>query len=191
VTIIVSLAKLERQRISERTKAGLKRGKQEGKLLGWPRIVVDVQKVRKLQPGGMGLGSIARENGSVTVEHHARIERGVAPRIGDDPLLLPARRGMSWRKIGKEVCVPEGTVWSPCAESCAVKVERMLKQTNGPKNAQPAHRFSSFLRIAENSPLGGKLFFRCAQECTVVASRAVRPKRSHLDVAPVVSACRH
>ena len=91
-----------------------------------------------------GIGRIARENGLVTVEHHVRIESSVAPRIGDDPLLLPARRGMSWRKIGKEVCVPEGTVWSPCAESCAVKVERMLKQTNGPKNAQPAHKYFLF-----------------------------------------------
>ena len=152
-------------------------GRQEGKLLGRPRIVVDVQKVRKLQAGGMGLRGIARENGLVTVEHHARIGSSVAPRIGDDPLLLPARRGMSWRKIGKEVCVPEGTGRSPCAESCAVKVERMLKQTNGPKNAQLAQNISSFLRIAENSPLGVKLFFRCTQECTVVASRAVRPKK--------------
>jgi DNA invertase Pin-like site-specific DNA recombinase len=63
VAIMASLAKLERQKISERTKAGLKRARREGKLLGRPRILVDVQKIRKLQAGGMGLRGIADETG--------------------------------------------------------------------------------------------------------------------------------
>lgn len=63
VAIMASLAKLERQKISERTKAGLKRARREGKLLGRPRIVVDVQKIRKLQARGMALRGIAEETG--------------------------------------------------------------------------------------------------------------------------------
>jgi DNA invertase Pin-like site-specific DNA recombinase len=63
VAIMASLAKLERQKISERTKAGLRRARREGKQLGRPRVEVDVQKVRKLQTRGMGLRGIADETG--------------------------------------------------------------------------------------------------------------------------------
>lgn len=63
VSLMATLAKQERLRISERTKAGLKRAKREGKQLGRPRVEVDVQKVRKLQATGMGLRGIAEKTG--------------------------------------------------------------------------------------------------------------------------------
>ncbi|MGA8595750.1 MAG: recombinase family protein [Bryobacteraceae bacterium] len=63
VAIMASLAKLERQKISERTKAGLRRARREGKQLGRPRVDVDVHKVRKLQARGMRLRGIADETG--------------------------------------------------------------------------------------------------------------------------------
>jgi DNA invertase Pin-like site-specific DNA recombinase len=63
VSLMATLAKQERLRISERTKAGLKRAKRQGKVLGRPRVDVDVQKVRMLQTGGMGLRGIAEKTG--------------------------------------------------------------------------------------------------------------------------------
>lgn len=63
VSLMASLAKQERLRISERTKAGLKRAKRQGKVLGRPRVKVDVKKVRKLQANGVGLRAIAEKTG--------------------------------------------------------------------------------------------------------------------------------
>ncbi len=63
VSVVAHFAKHERICISERTKAGLKRARREGKVLGRPRVEVDVNKVRKLQDGGMGLRGIAERTG--------------------------------------------------------------------------------------------------------------------------------
>jgi DNA invertase Pin-like site-specific DNA recombinase len=63
VSLMATLAKQERLRISERTKAGLKRAKREGKTLGRPRINVDVDKVQKMQASGLGLRGIAAKTG--------------------------------------------------------------------------------------------------------------------------------
>jgi DNA invertase Pin-like site-specific DNA recombinase len=63
ISIMSSLAKIEREKISERTKAGLRRAKREGKTLGRPRVTVDVEKVRKLQADGMGLRGVAEKTG--------------------------------------------------------------------------------------------------------------------------------
>jgi DNA invertase Pin-like site-specific DNA recombinase len=62
ISIMASLAKIEREEISERRKAGLRRAKREGKQLGRPRIEVDVQKVRKLE-AGIGLRGIPEKTG--------------------------------------------------------------------------------------------------------------------------------
>jgi DNA invertase Pin-like site-specific DNA recombinase len=63
VSLMATLAKQERLRISERTRAGLKRARREGKVLGRPRVHVDVAKVRKLQADGNGLRGIAELTG--------------------------------------------------------------------------------------------------------------------------------
>ncbi len=63
VSLMASLAKIEREKISERTKAGLRRARRDGKTLGRPRVEVDVLRVRKLQAGGMGLREIAEKTG--------------------------------------------------------------------------------------------------------------------------------
>jgi DNA invertase Pin-like site-specific DNA recombinase len=57
------LAKQERLRISDRTKAGLNRARRQGKVLGRPPVAADVQEVRELQGAGMGLRGIAVEPG--------------------------------------------------------------------------------------------------------------------------------
>ena len=59
VSLMATLAKQERLRISERTKAGLQRARRSGKVLGRPRIDVDAEALRKLKQDGKSLRQIA------------------------------------------------------------------------------------------------------------------------------------
>jgi len=59
ISVAATLAKQERIRISERTRAGLARAKKEGRTLGRPEVQVDVQRARKMQREGLGLRPIA------------------------------------------------------------------------------------------------------------------------------------
>src|SRR5690349_13308576 len=59
VSLMATLAKQERLRISERTKAGLQRARRAGKVLGRPRVDVDAQRLRRLQGSGLSLRQIA------------------------------------------------------------------------------------------------------------------------------------
>src|SRR5947209_9297242 len=59
ISLMATLAKQERLRISERTKAGLQRARRAGKVLGRPRVEVDIKKLRALQDSGMSLRKIA------------------------------------------------------------------------------------------------------------------------------------
>jgi DNA invertase Pin-like site-specific DNA recombinase len=63
LAIAAWIAKQERLRISERTKAGLARVKREGKTLGRPRRVFDRNKIRKLKAAGLSLRQIAAKTG--------------------------------------------------------------------------------------------------------------------------------
>jgi DNA invertase Pin-like site-specific DNA recombinase len=59
VSLMATLAKQERLRISERTKAGLQRARRAGKVLGRPRVDVDAGELRKLKQEGKSLRQIA------------------------------------------------------------------------------------------------------------------------------------
>jgi DNA invertase Pin-like site-specific DNA recombinase len=59
IALMATLAKQERARISERTKAGLQRARRAGKVLGRPRVAVDVQELRSLHESGLSLRQIA------------------------------------------------------------------------------------------------------------------------------------
>ena len=59
---MAALAKQERIRISERTKAGLERVKRSGKTLGRPQQA-DADKVKLLREQGLSLAAIAKECG--------------------------------------------------------------------------------------------------------------------------------
>jgi len=61
--IIAAMAEFERSLIVERTKAGLRRARREGKTLGRPTAEVDLAKVRKLQSAGLSLRAIAAKVG--------------------------------------------------------------------------------------------------------------------------------
>ncbi len=62
-TIISAVAQLERDIIAERVKAGLRHARENGKKLGRPRAVVDVEEVQRLRSKGLSLRAIAKETG--------------------------------------------------------------------------------------------------------------------------------
>ena len=64
ISLMATLAKQERQRISERTKAGLRRARRHGKVLGRPRLDVNVKELQKLRAAGLSLRQIAAHSGT-------------------------------------------------------------------------------------------------------------------------------
>jgi DNA invertase Pin-like site-specific DNA recombinase len=66
LAVIATLAKLERQKISERTKAGLERARRQGKKLGRPSVLEDealCQRILELTQQGLSRRRIAQELG--------------------------------------------------------------------------------------------------------------------------------
>jgi DNA invertase Pin-like site-specific DNA recombinase len=61
VSLMATLAKQERLRISERTKAGLQRARRAGKTLGRPRVEINADKIRRLRKRGFSLRQIASQ----------------------------------------------------------------------------------------------------------------------------------
>jgi DNA invertase Pin-like site-specific DNA recombinase len=63
ISILATIAKQERVRLSERTIAGLQRAKQQGRVGGRPPVSCDRDKVIELRRSGLSLGRIAAEMG--------------------------------------------------------------------------------------------------------------------------------
>lgn len=59
ISILATIAKQERIRISERVKAGLDRARSRGKHLGRPRVVLDASKIHALRAQGLSWANIA------------------------------------------------------------------------------------------------------------------------------------
>jgi DNA invertase Pin-like site-specific DNA recombinase len=77
LSILATIAKQERIRLSERTLAGLEKARRQGRVGGRPRVITDRAKVRELRAKGRSLPAIAREmNLSITTV--ARICRQAA-----------------------------------------------------------------------------------------------------------------
>jgi DNA invertase Pin-like site-specific DNA recombinase len=74
LSILATIAKQERIRLSERTVAGLEKARKEGRIGGRPRVVTDRRKVAELRAAGKSLGEIATEMGlsKTTVARIAR-----------------------------------------------------------------------------------------------------------------------
>lgn len=66
ISIMATLAKQERLRISERTRAGLQRARAAGKILGRPRRKIDVQQIRRLRRAGHSWRKISKVLGAST-----------------------------------------------------------------------------------------------------------------------------
>ena len=63
IGILAAIAKQERVRLGERTRAGLERVRREGKRLGRPTAKVDVSAIRALRGAGASWSEIARRTG--------------------------------------------------------------------------------------------------------------------------------
>ena len=63
VSILAVIAKQERVRLSERTRAGLDRARRQGKTLGRPRVAVDASRIQALRARGLSWGAISRQTG--------------------------------------------------------------------------------------------------------------------------------
>jgi DNA invertase Pin-like site-specific DNA recombinase len=74
LSILATIAKQERIRLSERTMAGLERARKQGRIGGRPRVVTDRSKVAKMRAAGKSLGEIAAEM-SLSKTTVARIAR--------------------------------------------------------------------------------------------------------------------
>lgn len=77
LSILATIAKQERIRLSERTVAGLERARKQGRIGGRPRVVTDRTKVAELRAAGKSLGEIAAEM-KLSKTTVARIARGTA-----------------------------------------------------------------------------------------------------------------
>jgi len=60
ISILATIAKQERLRLSERTKAGVERARRQGKTLGRPRVAVDAETIRELRGQGHSWSEISR-----------------------------------------------------------------------------------------------------------------------------------
>ena len=63
ISIMATLAKQERVRISERTRAGLERARREGKTLGRPKVEVNADEIRGLRAKGLSWSAVSAQTG--------------------------------------------------------------------------------------------------------------------------------
>jgi len=63
VSILATIAKQERVRLSERTIAGLERARAKGRIGGRPRVICNRDKVADLRRSGLSLSKIAKQMG--------------------------------------------------------------------------------------------------------------------------------
>jgi DNA invertase Pin-like site-specific DNA recombinase len=61
ISIIATVAKQERLRIGERTRAGLATARLKGKTLGRPKLAVDRAQIASLRESGLSIRAIAKE----------------------------------------------------------------------------------------------------------------------------------
>jgi DNA invertase Pin-like site-specific DNA recombinase len=88
LSILTTIAKQERIRISERVTAGLERARKSGSIIGRPRLVVDRDRIAELDADGWTMREIGEEMG-ISAAAVCRILKGhhrpapMAPVFGD------------------------------------------------------------------------------------------------------------
>jgi DNA invertase Pin-like site-specific DNA recombinase len=125
IAILAAVAKQERIRISERTKAGLARVKAAGRRLGRPEVVVDKPEVRRLRLAGYSVRQIAVEMGlKRNLIHETLVAMGLNGPVsssapGETAADAPGRtRGPETiAAVAPEVCVPGAAVPARSRES--------------------------------------------------------------------------
>jgi DNA invertase Pin-like site-specific DNA recombinase len=61
ISILATLAKQERMRLSERTRAGLAQARRKGRQIGRPRLTVPSSEIARLRASGLSLRAIGRQ----------------------------------------------------------------------------------------------------------------------------------
>ena len=77
VAFAATIAKMERERLIERTRAGIERARRQGKKLGKPRVIVDAERMLHLAREGRSLQQIGAKMGvsSATVMRRIREQK--------------------------------------------------------------------------------------------------------------------
>jgi DNA invertase Pin-like site-specific DNA recombinase len=78
ISILATIAKQERLRLSERTRAGLERARASGKQIGRPTVPVDCGRVAELRAAGLSYAKIADELG-ISVGKVHQVAQAVRP----------------------------------------------------------------------------------------------------------------
>ena len=81
IAIFGWLAQQERERLIERTKAGLERARRQGKRIGRPRVSVDVTKALALQNEGKSIREIALKLGVGAATLHRALQAQAAAHL--------------------------------------------------------------------------------------------------------------
>jgi DNA invertase Pin-like site-specific DNA recombinase len=81
IAIFGWLAQQERERLIERTKAGLERARRQGKRIGRPRVRVDVTKALALQGDGKSIREIATKLGVGAATLHRALQAEAAAHL--------------------------------------------------------------------------------------------------------------
>ena len=77
-TIVSAIAELERNIIVERVKGGIRRAKENGKILGRPRLNLNAQELQEMRDQGLSLRSIGeRVHASAAAVHKTLLERSM------------------------------------------------------------------------------------------------------------------
>jgi len=71
IAIVATVAKQEKVRISERTRAGLATARAKGKILGRPRIALNIAELKRLRTEGLSFRAIALQLGVSVATVHA------------------------------------------------------------------------------------------------------------------------
>jgi DNA invertase Pin-like site-specific DNA recombinase len=75
-TIVSAIAELERNIIVERVKGGIRRAKANGKILGRPRLDLNVEELRRFRDKGLSLRSIGHKVHASAAAVHKTLQKG-------------------------------------------------------------------------------------------------------------------
>lgn len=79
LSIFAWVAQQERERLVERTKAGLKQARKDGKTLGRPKVAIDIDEALRLRVRGFSMAAAAKQLGVGTGTLHKALSSSDVP----------------------------------------------------------------------------------------------------------------
>lgn len=125
IAILAAVAKQERIRISERTKAGLARVRAAGKVLGRTAIVINPDELRRRREGGQSSRQIAEEMGLKKSRVHQELQKlGIAGWSPDHSSASEETEVVELAETPDPECLP-----TPAAESALSAAVAQIPET--------------------------------------------------------------